>query len=56
MDNQDKSVQLAAEWIAAQPPGVTVPAIRAQFPLSAKQACEAVAIAVAMRRSGQGRL
>jgi hypothetical protein len=43
-----------AEWIATQAPGVTVPAIRAQFTLSAKQACEAVALAVVMRRSNGG--
>lgn len=49
------SVVAAAEWIAAQPPGVTVPTIKAKFSLSAKEACEAIALAVNMRRSGPAR-
>jgi hypothetical protein len=41
------SVQAAADWLRAQsfPPHPLIPALKARFGLSAKEACEAIASA-----------
>jgi len=56
IDHQDNpAIDQAAEWLAAQPepPRPLIPALRARFGLTPKQACEASARASDYRRTGR---
>ena len=54
MTGPEQRKEAAAAWITAQPPGASIPDIRSRFTLSAKEACEAVALArKSTREAGQ---
>lgn len=56
VEKPDSALSAAVAWIAAHPEGVSVHEIKERFGLSAKEACEAIAMARAVNQhGGQGR-